>query len=53
MNLDPSVKKEYTKLYIAYKADTNFVDIIPQKNAVFLNVNINFDKIHDPEGVCT
>ncbi len=52
MNLDSSVKREYTKLYIAYKADTNFVDIVPQKNALFITVNIDFDKIHDPEGMC-
>ncbi len=28
MNLSPAVKKEYKKLYVAYKLDTNFVDIV-------------------------
>ncbi len=31
MNLSPAVKKEYKKLYVAYKLDTNFVDIVFQK----------------------
>ena len=30
MNLSPAVKKEYKKLYVAYKLDTNvFVDMFP------------------------
>lgn len=28
--LDPNVTQEVLKLYIAYKAETNFVDIVPQ-----------------------
>lgn len=31
MNLSPAIKKEYKKLYVAYKLDTNFVDIVFQK----------------------
>lgn len=31
MNLSPVVKKEYKNLYVAYKLDTNFVDIVFQK----------------------
>ena len=35
-NLSPSVKREYKKLYVAYKLDTNFVDIVFQeKRRVF------------------
>ena len=52
MNLDSCVKKEFTKLYIAYKADTNFVDVIPQKSALFLNVSLDYDKVNDPKGLC-
>lgn len=52
INLDSCVKKEFTKLYIAYKADTNFVDIIPQKSALFLNVSLDYDKVNDPKGLC-
>ena len=28
--LDPCVTEEYLKLYVAYKAETNFVDVVPQ-----------------------
>ena len=52
MNLDSCVKKEFTKLYIAYKADTNFVDVIPQKSALFLNVSLDYNKVNDPQGLC-
>ena len=32
-NLSPDVKREFKKLYVAYKLDTNFVDIVFQKTA--------------------
>ena len=28
--LDPVVSEEFLKYYVAYKAETNFVDVIPQ-----------------------
>src|ERR1039458_6542015 len=28
--LDPAVTEEFLKLYVAYKAETNFVDVVPQ-----------------------
>jgi predicted transport protein len=50
--IDPTVKEEFKKLYIAYKTTTNFVDIIPQKSRLRLSLNINFDEINDPQGIC-
>ena len=32
LNLDPSVKEEYKKWYIAYKTSTNFVDMQPYQS---------------------
>jgi uncharacterized protein with ParB-like and HNH nuclease domain/predicted transport protein len=52
MNLDSSVKEEFTKLYIAYKNSTNFVDIIPQKNQLRLILNMPFDEVDDPKRLC-
>lgn len=53
INLDPSiVKEEYKKLYIAYKADTNFVDIVPQKSRLRLSLNMEFGEINDPKELC-
>lgn len=51
-NLDSSVRKEFKRKYIAFKTTTNFVDIVPQKNKLFLTLNITFSKIHDPKGIC-
>lgn len=52
LNISSDVKKEYTKLYIAYKSETNFVDIVPQKSKFRLSVNMKFDDINDPKGIC-
>jgi len=51
-NLDSSVREEFKKLYIAYKTTTNFVDIVPQKNRLRLSLNMTFNEIHDPKGIC-
>jgi predicted transport protein len=52
LNLDSCVREEILKLYIAYKTDTNFVDIIPQKSGLRLSINMRFDEIDDPKGIC-
>ncbi|OEH85978.1 hypothetical protein BHU72_14955 [Desulfuribacillus stibiiarsenatis] len=51
-NLDSSVREEFKKLYIAYKTSTNFVDIVPQKSRLRLSLNMLFNEIHDPKGIC-
>jgi uncharacterized protein with ParB-like and HNH nuclease domain/predicted transport protein len=50
--LDPCVNEEFLKLYVAYKAETNFVDVIPQAKRLLLSLNIAFPEISDPKGVC-
>ena len=52
LNLDSSVRVEFKKLYIAFKASTNFVDIVPQKRRLRLSLNANFDEIKDPDNLC-
>ena len=52
LNIDASVKEEFKKLYIAFKSSTNFVDIVPQKARLRLSLNIDFDHIIDPNGLC-
>jgi len=52
LNIDSSVKEEFKKLYIAFKAVTNFVDVIPQKNRLKLSLNLPFNAIVDPRGIC-
>ena len=50
--LDECVREEFLKLYVAYKAETNFVDIIPQAKRLRLSLNIDFPEINDPRGLC-
>jgi uncharacterized protein with ParB-like and HNH nuclease domain/predicted transport protein len=52
LNLDSSVRVEFKKLYIAFKASTNFVDIVPQKRRLRLSLNADFDEIKDPDNLC-
>ncbi|MGH4050006.1 MAG: GmrSD restriction endonuclease domain-containing protein [Clostridium sp.] len=52
LNISSYVKRELKKLYIAYKADTNFVDIVPQKSRLRLSINMKFHEINDPKGLC-
>lgn len=52
MNLSSDVKREYKKLYIAYKLDTNFVDVVVQKQRLRISVNMKFSEIYDPKGIC-
>lgn len=52
LNLDASVREEFKKRYIAYKTTTNFVDITPQRNRLRLSLNMRFEEINDPKGLC-
>lgn len=52
MNLSPNVKREFKKLYIAYKLDTNFTDIVVQKQRLRISLNMKHPEIIDPKGVC-
>ncbi|MFT5155188.1 MAG: hypothetical protein ACI841_005199 [Planctomycetota bacterium] len=48
--LDPCVTEEFLKLYVAYKAETNFVDIVPQARRLKLSINLDFHELYDPRG---
>lgn len=50
--LDPCVNEEFLKLYVAYKAETNFVDVVPQAKRLLLVLNLGIDDIEDPRGLC-
>lgn len=50
--LDPCVIEEFKKLYVAYKAETNFVDVVPQAKRLILTLNVTFAEINDPKGLC-
>ena len=50
--LDPCVTEEFLKLYVAYKAETNFVDVVPQAKRLRLSLNMTFPEVTDPRGIC-
>jgi uncharacterized protein with ParB-like and HNH nuclease domain/predicted transport protein len=50
--LDPCVTEEFLKLYVAYKAETNFVDIVPQAKRLLFVLNLGINDIEDPKKLC-
>lgn len=50
--LDGCVSEEFLKLYVAYKAETNFVDVVPQAKRLRLSLNMPFADVNDPKGWC-
>jgi uncharacterized protein with ParB-like and HNH nuclease domain/predicted transport protein len=52
LGLDPCVTEEFKKLYVAYKAETNFVDVVPQAKRLRLSLNLTFAEIDDPKRLC-
>lgn len=52
LNLGTMVKREFKKMYIAYKADTNFVDVVIQNSRLRLSVNMKFADVVDPKNIC-
>lgn len=52
MNLSSNIKREFKKLYISYKLDTNFVDVVIQKQRLRISVNMKFSEVYDPQNLC-
>lgn len=50
--IDPVVTEEFLKLYIAYKAETNFADVEPQASRLRVQLNMAFHEVYDPKGLC-
>ncbi len=48
LSLDADVTEEILKVYVAYKAETNFVIVVPQKSRLRLTLNMYFHELHDP-----
>ena len=45
--LDASVREEVFKTCVAYKAETNFVDVVPQAKRLLVVLNISYADIED------
>lgn len=50
--IDSVVTQEYLKQYIAFKAETNFVDVVPQAKRLRLSLNMPYAEINDPKQIC-
>jgi uncharacterized protein with ParB-like and HNH nuclease domain/predicted transport protein len=50
LNIDSSVTEHVLKLYVAYKTQTNFVDVVPQKGQLKLSLGLTIDQLQDPQG---
>ena len=51
LGLDPCAEEEFNKLYVAYKAETNFVDVVPLASGLNLFLNLQFHELVDPRGL--
>ena len=51
--LDACVSEEFLRRYIAYKAETNFVDVVPQASGLQLTLNMAFADLDDPLGMAS
>lgn len=49
MHIDAGITQEVLKRYIAFKAETNFVDVVPQKKQLHLTLNMPFPELIDPQ----
>ena len=45
------VRRQIMKMYIAYKAETNFVDVVPLKSKLNLSLNVPLGELVDPRGL--
>ena len=52
MALDSCISEEFLKLYVTYKAEINFVDVISQVKRLRLLLNMPFHEVDDPKGIC-
>ncbi len=50
--LDPCVSEEFLRWYVAYRAETNFVIVVPRAKGLRLGFNISFSDLNDPKGYC-
>ena len=49
--LDPCVEEEFNKVYVAYKAETNFVDVVPLASGLNLFLNLEIHELVDHRGI--
>jgi predicted transport protein len=51
LGLDPCVTESVLKQYVAFKAETNFVDVVPQAKRLRLSLNMKVSQLDDPRDI--
>lgn len=51
-SLDENIIQKMWKHYIAYKINRNFVELIPQKSAIKIALDIPIEEINDTKNIC-
>ena len=51
LSLDSCIDEVFLKNYISYKAESNFVDVIPQAKGLKITLNLPFHELEDPRGL--
>ncbi len=46
------MNEEFFKLYKQHKAESNFVDVVPQAKRLRISLNMPYPEINDPKGIC-
>ena len=49
--LDECVSEELHKQHIVYKAESSFVNVVPQEGYLRLSLNMHFHELHDPSNM--
>jgi uncharacterized protein with ParB-like and HNH nuclease domain/predicted transport protein len=49
--LDPLITSSFLKNYVAFKAETNFLDVVPQKARLRLSLNLPIESLRDERGL--
>ncbi len=50
--IDPDIREEILKSYIAYKASTNILDIDPRSSCLLIYVNLPYETVKEPCEIC-
>ncbi len=51
MAFDDCVSEEFQKRYVAYRAESNFADVVPLARRIRLYLNLEYLEINDPRGL--
>lgn len=49
--MDPIVTEDHLRKYVAFKAETNFLDVVPQKARLRLSLNMPYKEVEDPKNM--